>query len=159
MATYASVADVSARWDGSATEARIQAALDAAHVMLSRRVYAYTGSTLDEWVASESLDAALVRIVMVRAVTRNLDNPKGFLAEHAGEYGYSYGSTKAAQAAARLGFTDEDLADLGIVIAPVGSIRVASALDYCGGVYPSEAEAAAAANGSGWLAGYPGYWP
>jgi hypothetical protein len=105
--------------------------------MLSRRVYAWTGSTLDEWVTAGNVDADVVRIVLVRAVTRNLDNPKGFLAEHAGEYGYSYGSTKTAQAAARLGFTDDDLADLGIVIAPIGSVRLASALDYRG-VYPSE---------------------
>jgi hypothetical protein len=91
-----------------------------------------------------------VKIVLIRAVTRNLDNPKGFLAEHAGEYGYSYGSTKTAAAAARLGFTDEDLADLGIVTAPVGSIRLKTGWDSCSPYLSEEAYLAAASDSSAW---------
>lgn len=129
MSVYAIPADVTARWDGSAETSRIQAQLDDAHVLLDARVRAATGMSLDEWVASGKTSAAMVKIVLVRSVARGLDNPRGFLSEHAGEYGYSLGQTtaavNAAAAASRGGFTDDDLADLGIVTTPIGSFRLA----------------------------------
>jgi len=126
MSLYATVDDVRARWDGDAPDPRIQAFLDDAETLLGDKV-----RDLTDRVGDGRTSLGMLKIVLIRVVTRLLDNPKGFKGEHAGEVGYYYGSDQGVPG--QLGFTTADLTDLGLDFEyRPRSIRLSVPDYYCG---------------------------
>lgn len=72
-------------------------------------------------ITAGTLNPVIARRVVVAAVLRRLNNPRGYKGEHAGEYGYYYaeGSVKGGG-----WFTDDELALLRPAISRVGTIRI-----------------------------------
>lgn len=125
MSLYVTVDDVRARWDGDATDPRIQVFLDDAETLLGEKV-----KDLTDRLADGRTSSGMLKIVLIRAVTRLLDNPRGFKGEHAGEVGYYYGTDQGVPG--QLGFTTADLTDLGLNFAyHPRSVRLGLP-DYCG---------------------------
>jgi hypothetical protein len=88
MSTYASVEDVSDRYEGQIPSTdRVQTFLDDAEVYLLGRV----PDIADRITAGTSSEQA-ARIVVCNLVMRRLRNPAQYKGEHDGDYGYYYGS-------------------------------------------------------------------
>lgn len=133
MSTYVTVDDVRARWDGDATDLRIQAYLDDAETILADKI-----KDLSARVTAGTTTVGMLRIVLTRVVTRMLDNPRGFKGEHAGEVGYYFGTDQGV--AGQIGFTTADLTDLGLDFSyQPRSIRLAVPQQWCGPTFRSEA--------------------
>lgn len=102
MGTYATLADVQARYDKTIPadlEPFVQAHLDDANLLLD--------SLVPSLAARAGVAGGLARMVVVRAVLRVLRNPDGFKGEHAGEYGYYFDANGAS---GQVAFPPEDLA-------------------------------------------------
>lgn len=82
MSVWAFVADVEAVYEGDVPD-RAAAMLDRAETLLKRLV-----PTIADRIEDETLDAELVRLVLVDAVIRSLRNPRGYQWEREGDYSY-----------------------------------------------------------------------
>lgn len=132
MSTYVTVEDVRARWDGDASTERVQAFLDDAEAILAARI-----PDLADRLTAGSTSAAMLRIVLVRAVTRYLNNPQGYVGEHAGEVGYYYAQGAKNAPAGQVAFTEADLTDLGLDFSSrARSVRLAVPAQWSGGGHP-----------------------
>lgn len=143
MSTHATIDDIISRWDEPLSDQptdpqhqRAQTLLDDAETLLLSKV-----PDLADRVADGRTDARLLAAMLARVVIRVLDNPKGYQSEHAGDVGYSRGSTGSPATAGEVQITRQDLARIGITSDPPGSIAVA---------LPAHRMPANPAFGSGW---------
>jgi hypothetical protein len=129
--SYATPADVRTSWDGEATDDFLQALIDRAERRLERRV-----PDLAERISDGRLNSEDVADVVADIVARFLNNPKGYVGEHAGEVGYYYAQGQKVAPAGKIAITDSDLADLGIRTgARVGSARLRVPSQHCGSAW------------------------
>lgn len=108
--TYATFADVATRFEQpipSDRQTYVEALIDEAERTLARIV----PNLADRLSATPpTLDADTLKIVIVRAVIRTLANPRGYTSETDGSYTYQI----RAGVGGDIGFTDSDLALLGV---------------------------------------------
>jgi len=105
MAVYASVEDVTVRFEGQMpVEARVEAFLDDAEAYLLAAV-----PDLAARITAGTSTLAAAKIVVGNLVARRIRNPAQFKGEHDGDYGYYYGSEQDWTAP-----TEADLKLLGV---------------------------------------------
>jgi Gp19/Gp15/Gp42-like protein len=137
MPTYATPDDVRDVWDGDATDDRLNRLLARVETMLARRV-----PDLAQRITDGTTDAGMVTIVVSNVVKRFLDNPRGYVGEHAGEVGYYFAQGAKNTPSGQLSITEGDLADLGLnfTTVPRSAMLRSPALDRAACGYRSEAD-------------------
>lgn len=148
MATYASVADLEAKWRAlsSTEEATAQILLDEAEALLLALV-----DGLADRVTSGDLSSVLVRKVLTDAVRRSMSTPSGVQSQTVGPESVTYFRSGSAGDG---WFTAQELALLGAAVdnsvagQAMGSARLIRPryAPWCGPTYPSETAA---------ITGYP----
>lgn len=145
MSSYASLADLQAKWPALpvADEATAQLLLDEAEAVLLASV-----PGIADRIASGDLNPVLVRKVLTDAVKRYMETPSGIQSQTVGPETVTYMSGRGVR---ELGFTAAELALLGEAIEgsvdgyAMGSVRLARPryAPWCGPVvYASEADIA-----------------
>lgn len=135
MPVYASVADVQVRWidpvldlTDAGDQQRVQALLDEAHDELSLKV-----SDVETRITEGKTTPGRVKRVLVAAVIRVLDNPRGYLGERAGETGFYFGAGSNVRDG-QIQFTREELTRLGVPRSIGGSTIATGLPGYRGGL-------------------------
>lgn len=145
MATYATVANLEAKWRDltTAEEATAAVLLDEAEAVLLAVV-----AGIADRIASGDLNVVLVRKVLTDAVKRVMETPSGVQSQTVGPESVTYVSSRAVR---EVLFTDAELALLGEVVEgsvngyAMGSIRLRRRYaPWCGPtVYASERDVVA----------------
>ncbi len=113
---YATAADVDTGWDQSFLDpdkpeliARVNQLLNYAHALVRSKI-----AGLEDKVLDGTVDVDLLQMIIVTAVIRVLNNPKGVLGAGTGEANFYFSQT-GSQKYGGLSIDADDLAVLGIV--------------------------------------------